>query len=125
MSEYADVLSEEDLRNHKTYLKVEKLCAILIALGPPGLIFYKTRSYHALVYSFLAFVFISKKFRPRNFLSDECDYSWIFANNSKNLCDKKILGFNGKRFATPKDKWDPYANRKYTPKEWLQLHTYH
>jgi hypothetical protein len=127
-SQNADGLSEQDLRNQVSELRMRKIFSAIPLFGVPVGVYYFNSNPRFVFLSLIPAYFLYNVFYNSRILNREVEFSADFANNSKIRYYEKVLGANGKHVVKPEEMWNEpgftAGKKTESVKEWIARHEY-
>jgi len=127
-SQNADGLSEQDLRNQVSELRMRKIFSAIPLFGVPLGIYYYNSNPRIVFLSLIPTYFLYNFFFNSRIFNRGVEFSADFANNSKIRYLEKILNVNGKHVVKPDEMWNEpgftAGKKSESVKDWIARHEY-
>jgi hypothetical protein len=127
-SQNADGLSEQDLRNQVTELRMRKILSSIPLFGVPLGVYYFNSNPRIVFLSLIPACFLYNFFYNSRIFNRGVEFSADFANNSRIRYLEKILNANGKHVVKPEEMWNEpgftAGKKSESVKDWIARHEY-
>jgi hypothetical protein len=128
VSQNADGLSEEELRNHVSELRFRKLFSIIPLLGVPAAVYYFKSNPRLVVISLIPAYYLYNATYNSRIFNKEVAFSMDFSDKSKLRYYEKIASANGKRVFKPEEMWNEPSftagKDNFSVKDWIARNEY-